>query len=113
MIRHQAWDPKNPVVPVDAQGNWMSYPSHGDQKWHAVTPFTAEMKIDSLQTGRSSKVVILKDERNGARYPMFIADLVKIIQEGKVDILSSNGEGYLTATWTASKRGANYGIKAV
>lgn len=110
----RTWNPNLPEVPVDSQGNWLSYPSYGHQQWETVfQPFYATMKIDGMRTGRSSKVVILVDVDTKKTYPMFIADLVKIIQQGAVDIISKDGEGYLTAHWTASKRGANYGIKAV
>jgi hypothetical protein len=60
-----------------------------------------------MRTGRSSKVIILVDDM-GKRYPMFVADLVKGIQEGTLEIAA----GQITATWTASKRGANYGIRS-
>lgn len=110
----KTWNPHLPEVPVDNDGNWIPYPAYGQQKWETVhQPFPATMKIDRLHTGRSSRVVILVDVATNKNYPMFVADLVKIIQQGVVEIRSENGEGYLTAYWTASKRGANYGIKAV
>jgi hypothetical protein len=110
------WNPNLPMMPVDKDGNWLDYP-HGYPRvdhWEPVhQPFWAVMRIDGMRTGRSSKKVILEDIKTKRRYPMFVADLVKSIQNGLVDVKSADGDGYLTALWTGSKRGANYGIKAV
>ena len=102
------WDAKNPEVPVDSSGNWMSYPYYGEQEWVRVEPFFAIMEIDGMRTGRSSKVVILKDDKD-KYYPMFVADLVKGIRENTLTVRN----GKLIANWTASKRGANYGIRSI
>lgn len=107
------WNPKKPKVPIDKDGNWLSYPGFDQESWEDVTPFWAVMRIDHMRTGRSSKVVILQDIETKKVYPMFVADLVKGIREGTMDVKGGDGEGYLAALWTASKRGANYGIKAV
>lgn len=104
----RVWDAKNPEVPVDKEGNWMSFLGWNQAGWLTVTPFRATLTVDSMRTGRSSKVVVLTDDM-GKSYPMFVADLVKGIQDGSLEIVA----GQLTATWTVSKRGANYGIKAV
>jgi len=102
------WDAKNPRVPVDKDGNWQAFPMHyNTDRWVNVLPWVSRMTIDGMRTGRSSKVVVLKDDA-GVTYPMFVADLVKGIQEGTLNI----DKGTITAVWTASKRGANYGIKA-
>jgi len=103
-----SWNPKAPEVPVDIDGNWLSYPDYNHKGWLTVTPFHATLTVDSMRTGRSSKVIILTDD-NDRRYPMFVADLVKGIQDGTLDVAA----GALTATWTASKRGANYGIRSI
>ena len=98
-------------MPVDKNGNWLDY----GQDWrvdHWVTldfPFYAEFKIDGMRTGRSSKKVILEDVMTGLLYPMFVADMVKGIQLGHFIVAGGIIKGY----WTGSKRGANYGIKAV
>lgn len=110
----RTWNPNLPEVPVDENGNWMAYPSYSHSRWETIyLPFAATLRIKGMETGRSAKRVVLENIVSGTTYPMFIADLVKIIQEGAVEIKSVNGEGYLTALWTGSKRGANYGIKAV
>ena len=113
---HRTWNPKLPEVPVDRDGNWISYPANYNLGgWEVIhQPFFAVMTIDGMHVGRSAKNVILKDE-NGKTYPMFIADLVAGIQKGTLAVSSNNdGEpGTISAYWTGSKRGANYGIKAV
>lgn len=111
----KVWNPKLPEMPVDADGNWLSYPgTWNHDTWEVIhQPFWAVMRIDGMRTGRSSKVVILEDIETKKSYPMFVADLVKGIREGALSVMSGDGEGYLSANWTGSKRGANYGIKAV
>jgi len=103
------WNPKRPEVPVKEDGSWLSYPGWNQAGWEEVQPFVATLSVDHMETGRSSKIVVLKDELTNKTYPMFVADLVKGIQNGSLHV----AEGKLTATWTGSKRGANYGIKAV
>lgn len=106
------WNPRRPQVPVDANGNWLAYPDWKHTGWEPVRPFYARMTIDGMETGRSAKRVILKDEK-GRKYPMFVADLVKGIQKGTFEVHTTlDGSGIIEAWWTASKRGANYGIQA-
>jgi hypothetical protein len=104
------WNPKRPQMPVDKDGNWLNYPGYGHTAWETVEhPFYAEFEIDGIRTGRSSKIVVLKDRKTDKTYPMFVADLVKGIQHGHFTVAGAVISGY----WTGSKRGANYGIKAV
>lgn len=103
------WDAKNPSVPVDEDGNWLHYPDYCLAQWQTVTPFFDALEVAGMQTGRSSKIVILKDPISGKTYPMFVADLVKGIIEKSLTIR----DGKIAAIWTASKRGKNYGIKTV
>ena len=92
----------------------MSYPGYEQAGWEAVfQPFYAEFVIDGMQTGRSSKLVILKDIGSGKKYPMFVSDLVKGVQNGDFTLEQRKDGGRLIGWWTGSKRGANYGIKAV
>ena len=109
-MREPDWNPHRPQMPVDKDGNWISYPTYNQVGWETVSqPFYAEFEIDGMRTGRSSKVVVLKDIHTGKTYPMFVADLVKGIQHGHFTVAGAVISGY----WTGSKRGANYGIKAV
>jgi len=113
-MQSRPWNPKAPEVPVDKDGNWQSYPySYGGGSWLSVVPFEADLLVDGMQTGRSSKLVILKNADTGTKYPMFVADMVAGIADGLFEVVSSNEGGMLRGKWTASKRGANYGIKAV
>ena len=111
------WNPDKPEVPVDKNGNWLAYPDYRQETWEPVRPFFAVMTIDGMETGRSAKRVILKDDK-GKKYPMFVSDLIDGIKKGTFDVFSeigggSDGEGgRISSWWTASKRGANYGIKA-
>jgi hypothetical protein len=110
----KVWNPNLPEMPVDKDGNWLSYPDYGQVGWEAVhQPFFATLKIEGMESGRSAKRVILRDINTEKKYPMFVADLIKCIQSGAVSVLGDGENGYLTANWTGSKRGANYGIKAV
>lgn len=108
------WNANRPEVPVDAKGNWLSYAGYAHGNWETIhQPFYAELVVDGMRTGRSSKLVILKDITYGKTYPMFVADLVKGIQNGDFSVEPRQDGGRLIGYWTASKRGANYGIKAV
>lgn len=101
---------------MDSKGNWMDYPGYGTHRWLKIDqPFYATMAIDGMRTGRSSKKVILIDDK-GILYPMFVADLVKGIKNGSLEVSTSTDPevgGMLTAWWTGSKMGANYGIRSV
>ena len=92
-------------VPVDANGNWQSYP-HYNSGWDYNITITARMKVDGMYSGRSAKGIILEDLLTGKRYHMFIADFVQAAQN--LIITAGIFEEML---WTASKRGTNYGIK--
>jgi hypothetical protein len=111
------WNPKIPEVPVDKDGNWLNFPStwNGGGWEKVLQPFYAVMEIDGMRTGRSSKIVILKDVETGKTYPMFVSDLVDGIAKGNFEIRPATPTegGRIVAYWTGSKRGANYGIKAV
>lgn len=114
MVSNPEWNPHRPQMPVDKDGNWISYPGYGHLGWQEIIePFYAEFVIDGMRTGRSSKVVILKDVKSGFSAPMFVADLVKGIQNGEFTVEQRADGGRIIGWWTGSKRGANYGIKAV
>lgn len=104
------WNPNKPKVPVDKDGNWLSYPDHWmTHAWEEVTPFFAVMSISKLHSGRSAKHLILEDTATGKTYPMFIGDLVKGIKNCTLRV----SEGNLSAIWTGSKMGTNYGIRSI
>ena len=66
-----------------------------------VEPWTSTMKIVGMESGRSAKHLVVEDE-DGQRYTMFVKDFIDMI-----------GEQPFTRRWAVSKRGQNYGIKAV
>lgn len=117
MNYNPVWNAKKPVVPVDRDGNWLHYPNHWQMRegggCQPVEPFWATMRLAGMNSGRSAKYLTLENVETKVQYPMFISDLVKAIQNGAVEVKGSDGEGYLSGNWTGSKRGANYGIKAV
>lgn len=108
------WNPNLPEMPVDEKGNWLDWAGYTHGRWETIyQPFYAELVIDGMRTGRSSKKVILKDIKSGRTYPMFVSDLVKGVQDGDFTLQPRADGGRLIGWWTGSKRGANYGIKAI
>lgn len=67
-----------------------------------VKPFEADMRVVGMETGRSAKRIILQDSKTGKTYPLFVADIVKLLQDS-----------VLSGTWEACKRGQNYGVRMV
>ena len=109
-MRTRTWNPHLPEVPVDEKGNWLAYPTYEHKGWETIyQPFPATLEIVRMETGRSAKRIILRDVERNKTYPMFVADLLTSIQHGRIVVAG----GRLTGYWTASKKGANYGIKAV
>src|SRR6185503_11626899 len=99
------------VAPFDEDGNMISYPMKRyewvDGKYvnvhpcmQTVEPFPADMKVVGMEVGRSAKRLVLQDINTGKTYPLFVADIVKLL-EGAT----------LSGTWEACKRGQNYGIR--
>lgn len=98
------WDPKKPVVPIGSDGALVSYPNYGGE-WAELVPFDATLTLIDTARGRSSLIFRWETE-DGRRWPMFASDVADLIRRG------SFGEGgTVTGTWTASKKGANYGLK--
>lgn len=115
MYNTPTWNPHLPEMPVDKDGNVLHYPDNWEMRqtgagwevWHQ--PFYAHMTLDGTISGRSAKYYILKDDKTGKHYPMFVSDLFKMINERTVTIEA----GILHGWWTGSKKGSNYGIKTV
>lgn len=76
-----------------------------DVEWLPNDPFTATLKIESLERGRSAARFWFEDVDSGTQYPFF--------GQGLTDMLSKveMSKGVVTGTWIAVKRGANYGIE--
>lgn len=93
-------------MPFDLDGNLREYAGYGETEWRDNVPFEADMEIVGYERGRSAVRVIFRDE--GLRkYPMFISDLVTLIQTS--DII----DGKVSGTWVGTKKGQNYGVKKV
>ncbi|QUU29314.1 hypothetical protein SEA_DIMINIMUS_130 [Mycobacterium phage Diminimus] len=109
-------------APFDHEGNMVSYPDDlvgwerytdddGNERHRAirptmlpVEPFYDEFEIVGIELGRSAKRLVLKSRHTGKTYPLFVADIVKLLQD--------NGT-VLKGTWGVAKRGQNYGIKQI
>lgn len=105
-------------APFDENGNMLSYPA---PSWHYysdesgrrlsrrvpaqltdVEPFQADMEVIGMETGRSAKRIVLRDTKTGKTYPLFVADIVKLLKGTT-----------LSGTWEACKRGQNYGVRRI
>jgi hypothetical protein len=105
-------------APFNEDGNMVSYPNephpgHKRCPWHTkmrtVEPFEAEMRVTGFERGQSAARVTLQDIATGVSYPLFLADLLPILQEPTREA----PELRIRGTWAVSKRGRNYGIKRV
>ena len=76
-------------------------------EWRENKPFKTKLTLDSMRSGRSAKYVIWVDDE-GHSYPMFITDLLTLLQERSV----VNGVTY-DNEWIVRKRGKNYGLALV
>lgn len=98
------WDPKKPIVPLGADGSLLSYPGYGQGRWEEFVPFTGTLYLEGTERGRSSLLFIWKS-KDGRRWPMFATHVADLIERGDIELGRARG------TWTAAKRGANYGIR--
>lgn len=76
-----------------------------DVEWLPNTPFTATLKIDSLERGRSAARFWFEDVETKTQYPFFGQGLTDMLRN--VNMV----KGMVTGTWIAVKRGSNYGIE--
>lgn len=96
-------------APYDTStGVLVTYPDpwalrQGTVQMRPIEPFTATLTATSVERGRSSAVFYWADEQ-GRAWPMFLTDLLALLQTTVVD------HGQVTGTWTVTKRGRNYGI---
>lgn len=106
-----AWNPLSPEVPVDSNGNWLSYPSYRNTVYEYAPNFSDTLKVIGYSRGRSSVTIDLQGS-DGKKYSMFISDFMDIMTGGIATITSTPDGVYFGATWQACKKGGNYGIKA-
>ncbi|APQ42229.1 hypothetical protein PBI_MRMAGOO_147 [Mycobacterium phage MrMagoo] len=108
-------------APFDSNGNMVSYPL---QDWREnefgrherfskplvhVEPFYAEMRIVDIERGQSAARMVLQDTFTEKTYPLFLSDLLPMLQEPQDGLTEFRVRG----TWAVSKRGQNYGIKRI
>lgn len=98
-----SWDSANPIVPFDEYGNMLDYPAY-DSVMRPVQPFDARMTLVGAERGRSAARFLWQDEQ-GRRWPMFLTDMLDLIQRGEILEGSTRVE-----RWTVRKRGMNYGL---
>ncbi len=91
------------LVPYDAGGNMQVFPDNLTE-WRPNTPFEAALHIVGTERGRSAARFIAENTETGARYPLFMTDLLAIVQNGTIE------RGVIFGTWVGRKRGQNYGI---
>lgn len=101
-------------VPFDEHGNLQSYPQRMiingrvvESFWRDNYEFDDKLRIANISRGQSSAKFILKSDTDGREYPMFMKDMLELIQTSKIS------NGIVIAKWTFVKRGQNYGIKVV
>lgn len=85
-------------------GNMETFPTR-QTDWRPNDPFTASLRIVGTERGRSAARFVAEDTETGCRYPMFMTEMLAIIQTATID------RGVITGTWIGCKRGANYGIR--
>lgn len=103
--------------PVGRDGSLLHYPlntivrtaaGHESKppRWVPNDPFTATLRLDRMESGRSAKYVIWQavSEVDGRCWPMFITDLLELVQHSTIT------GGVISARWQVRKRGQNYGI---
>lgn len=91
--------PYNPVT-----GHMESYPRHSSE-WRPNAPFKAALRIVGTERGQSAARFIAEDTETGTRYPMFMTELLAVVQTATFE------QGVVPGVWVGCKRGANYGIR--
>ncbi|WP_329405481.1 hypothetical protein OG563_26835 [Nocardia vinacea] len=86
-------------------GDMEAYPGRHSE-WRPNTPFAATMHIVDMHRGRSAARFVAEDE-NGTEYPMFMSELLAIVQKHTIV------EGTVQGRWIGCKRGENYGIRLI
>jgi hypothetical protein len=89
-------------------GDMATYGQGSNVRYRPNEAFRAQLRILGTERGQSAARFIAEDVETGVRYPIFITDILAIIQ----------GPGFLSGgrvlgTWQARKRGQNYGLGLV
>jgi hypothetical protein len=109
-VTHAPFDQKGNLIPylskseiADGYTGWGSYRREIEMRENK--PFWAEMTLVGYSRGRSAATFEWKDA-HGHEYPMFMTDIVDLLQSGAV----IQG-GAANLHWMVAKRGSNYGIR--
>jgi hypothetical protein len=102
------WDRNRPVVPVDSNGNMVSYPYRfsSTSYWGVVLPFRSRMQYVDYTHGRSAMNFTLRSIEYGFTYPVPLGDFMWLVEN---DVLTK-GLTY-DHEWYAKKQGSNYMLK--
>lgn len=76
-----------------------------DVTWNDVGIFYTTLTLKGMERARSAAYFMWVDHSNGRTYPMFMKDMLELLQNGAVV------RGEAMHFWTPQKRGQNYGIK--
>lgn len=94
-LQHYVWPPDFAHLEYGNEG----------EEWRDNVPFTATLECTGMESGYSAKYTWWKDEE-GHRYPMFVADIVHLVQNADI-----TGGKVWDTQWIVRKRGQNYGIR--
>lgn len=77
------------------------------------TPFRGSMRLTGYSRGRSAVYFDVVNDKTGAKYSIFMTDMMDILEKHSViagQIIHRGGSDF-TLMWVPTKRGNNYGVK--
>lgn len=83
---------------------WVGNRRWSGVEWRPNEPFDAVMVVTRMDRGRSSALFVLTDLRTSVEYPVFMTDMLEILQERQIN------HGKVRGTWRFRKRGQNYAL---
>lgn len=99
------WD-YSEAVRADEGYGWKVPPREVGPEWRRNDPFSATLWLAETRRGRSAAYFIWRSG-DGREYPMFISDMLQLVQSG----VTIKPGGAVSTRWMVTKRGANYGIR--
>lgn len=89
-------------VPYSYRGNLL-HTLHKDEipVWEENDAFTADMRIEWFEPGKVAKVLVLRDTKTNAAYPMYLDDLLVLIRTSVI------ANGVVSGTWRIKRTGRN------
>jgi len=89
-------------------GDMATYGQGSNVEDRPNTEFEARLRIIGTERGQSAARFVAEHVDTGVRYPIFITDILAIIQGP-----GFSAGGHILGTWQARKRGQNYGLRLV